>query len=86
MVYFMSAVMDFAVAAIWLSITNTYLVAVWGEALFIFYAGWRNNGIKGFINDLVRFHKVTAEFIIKAAQALFQMFHDVVKAIAPGYG
>ena len=86
LVFFMSAVMDFTVAVIQISITNTYLVLVWMEVLFIFFAGWRNNSIKGFIDDLLSWHKATAELIVKSAQALFQMFHDVVKAIAPGYG
>lgn len=83
--YFISSIMDFVVAIIWISITNTYLVVVWVEASFLFYAGWRNNSIRGFLDNLIRWNKNTATTIFAAAKSLLELLRQTISLI-PGLG
>ena len=84
--YLFSFVMDATLAVLWLTFTNTYLVVVWIEAIISFYAGWRNNKIKGFVDNMVKWHLGLLKGILYITKELFTIVHDVIKSILPGYG
>lgn len=84
--YLFSYLMDATLLVLWLSFTNTYLVIVWIEGLITFYAGWRNNKMKGFMDDMLSWHQAVAVFVLKAAKQYFEIVHDIIKSIVPGYG
>lgn len=84
--YLFSYIMDATLLVLWLSITNTYLVIVWIEGIICFYAGWRNNGRKGFMDNMIKWHISILQAILTVSKSLFEIVHDIIKSIVPGYG
>lgn len=84
--YVFSFSMDALLWFIWLSIANTASVFAWIESAIVFYAGWRNNKIKGFVDNLIKWHILIVKVIAGAIYVLFIVVYDFIKSIVPGIG
>lgn len=84
--YIFSFSMDAILWLIWISITSTFSVFAWIESFIVFYAGWRNNKIKGFVDNLVKWHIAIGKAIAGAIYALFIIVYDFIKSVVPGIG
>lgn len=84
--YVFSISMDAILWLIWLSITSTFSVFAYIEAGITFYAGWRNNKLKGFMDNMVKWHIAIGKAIAGAIYALFIIVYDFIKSVVPGIG
>lgn len=84
--YVFSISMDVILWIIWLSISSTASVFAYIEGAIVFYAGWRNNKLKGFVDNLVQYHLAIFQVTVVSIKELFIQVYGFIKSIVPGIG
>lgn len=79
--YYISTILSVVVFVLLMCLTSTWAVVAFIEGVIIFYAGWRNNDLKHFLNDYIGWHKGLIILMIEVANKLYTALIDALRAI-----